>query len=67
MNENIKSFYLTYKGRVATPNFPNGEGVASKVVALAQLYLDLGFEMEIHGDLTMKTISSDDGEQEKTK
>ena len=34
MNENIKCFYLTYQDRVATPNFANGEGVASKVVDL---------------------------------
>lgn len=60
MNENIKSFYLTYKGHVATPNFPNSEGVASKVAALAQLFLELGYEMEIHGDLAMKTFLNED-------
>lgn len=58
MDKNIKSFYLTYNGRVATPNFTNGDGVAEKVVALAQCFKDLGYEMEIHGDLTMETISN---------
>lgn len=51
MNENIKCFYLTYQGRVATPNFDNGEGVESKVVALQDAFLSLGYEMELHADL----------------
>ncbi len=51
MNEKIKSFYLTYNGHVATPNFPNAEGVASKVVALCDAFAALGFDMELHADL----------------
>lgn len=51
MNENIKSFYLTCNGHVATPNFPNGVGVASKVVALCDAFAALGFDMELHADL----------------
>lgn len=51
MNDKIKSFYLTYNGRVATPNFPNDEGVETKVVALLEAFSSLGCEMELHADL----------------
>lgn len=51
MKENIKCFYLTYQGRVATPNFDNGEGVASKVIALKDAFSSLGYELEMHADL----------------
>lgn len=53
MNQQIKSFYLTYNGHVATPNFPNGDGVASKVIELCDAFGALGFDMEVHADLTM--------------
>ena len=60
MNQQIKSFYLTYQGRVATPNFPNDEGVASKVVALKDAFSALGFEMDVHADLVMSNEKNEE-------
>lgn len=58
MNKAIKCFYLTYNGRVATPNFENGDGVASKVVALCDDYAALGYDMELHADMIYKTVNN---------
>ena len=63
MNEHIKCFYLTYNGRVATPNFENGDGVAFKVIALADAFLALGYEMEVHADLIYDNSKQDGTEK----
>ena len=47
MNQQIKSFYLTYQGRPASPEFENLDGVATKVLKLYDAFKDLGVEMEI--------------------
>lgn len=60
MNQHIKSYYLTYNGRVATPNFPNDEGVAAKVVALRDAFAALGVTMDVHADLVMDDQSSEE-------
>lgn len=50
---------MTYQGRVATPSFDDGEGVFSKVVALQDAFLSLGYEMELHADVIYSNEEND--------